>query len=94
MNAPHHKAKGTATTVLGVTGRFYQGEVPGAICFVPLVLVEESRLNCAKYVAGQWASLNIKAQRLNRRLKPFEQPMRRCRRKPRSAKQQNTLQKG
>jgi hypothetical protein len=44
------------------------GLAPDTICFVPLALVEKAQLDRAKYVAGEWASLNIKAQPLNRRL--------------------------
>jgi hypothetical protein len=68
MNAQHPRAKGPATVVLGMPGRFYGGEIPDTICFVPLALVEKAQLNRAMYVAGEWASLNIKAQPINRRL--------------------------
>jgi hypothetical protein len=48
MNAQHHGAEAPATTVLGEPGRFYEGEVPDPLRFVPLALVEESRLDRAK----------------------------------------------
>ena len=56
------------TSVFGVPGRFYEGEFPGTICFVPLALVASGQLDQPKYVLEGWASLNIKAQPLHRRL--------------------------
>ncbi|HYG35913.1 MAG TPA: hypothetical protein VEC99_14070 [Clostridia bacterium] len=54
--------------ILGVEGNFYQGEVPDTICFVPFSLIISGKLDEANYVLLGWASLNLKAQPLERRL--------------------------
>jgi hypothetical protein len=60
--------KTTVTSIFGVPGRFFEGEFPDTVCFVPQALVASGHLDQAKYVLEGWASLNIKAQPLNRRL--------------------------
>jgi hypothetical protein len=56
------------TSVFGVPGGFYEGEFPGTICFVPAALISAGQLDQPRYVLDGWASLNIKAQPLDRRL--------------------------
>lgn len=53
---------GMTHEVLGTKGTFYEGTLPGTVCFVPFALVESGRLNEGQYVLQGWASLNIKAQ--------------------------------
>jgi hypothetical protein len=54
--------------VLGFEGAFFAGEVPGTICFVPASMLLGGQLDRAAYVAQEWASLNIHAQRPELRL--------------------------
>jgi hypothetical protein len=49
-------------TVLEVVGQFYEGDVPGTVCFVPNNLIRGNKLDEGPYVLEGWASLNIKAQ--------------------------------
>ena len=49
-------------SVLGQEGCFFEGEIPGSVCFVPLSVIREGKLDEARYVEEGWASLNIKAQ--------------------------------
>jgi hypothetical protein len=49
-------------SVLDTSGKFFEGEIPGTVCFVPDSLVTEGRLDQGHYVLQGWASLNIKAQ--------------------------------
>jgi hypothetical protein len=49
--------------VLGTEGSFYDGEIPGTICFVPAELLQAGLLEKERYVLDGWASLNMKAQK-------------------------------
>ena len=49
-------------SVLGQEGNFFEGEIPGSVCFVPLTVIKDGKLDEGRYVQQGWASLNIKAQ--------------------------------
>lgn len=49
-------------SLFGVTGSFFEGQIPDTICFVPDSLVKEGLLDEGLYVVQGWAALNIKAQ--------------------------------
>ena len=54
--------------VLGVVGRFFEGEIPGTVCFVPNSLASRRKLDECQYLLQGWASLNIKAQPVELRI--------------------------
>lgn len=49
-------------TLLDTVGAFFEGEIPGTVCFVPNSLVNGGKLDEGQYMLQGWASLNIKAQ--------------------------------
>ena len=49
-------------SVLGQEGYFFEGEIPGSVCFVPVTAIRAGKLDEGRYVQQGWASLNIKAQ--------------------------------
>jgi hypothetical protein len=51
-----------ASTVLGTAGGFFQGDLPGTVCFVPLSCIQKEGLNHGEYVKKGWATRNQKAQ--------------------------------
>jgi hypothetical protein len=52
----------TKHSVLRQEGYFFEGEIPGSLCFVPLTAIKDGKLDEGRYVQQEWASLNIKAQ--------------------------------
>jgi len=49
-------------SVLNTIGVYFEGEIPGTICFVPTKLLVNNVLNEGMYLNEGWATLNIKAQ--------------------------------
>lgn len=49
-------------TVLDAAGWFFEGEIPGTVCFVPDHLIQGDKLDEGRYVLQGWAARNLKAQ--------------------------------